>query len=442
MRDLLVLAIVFGSLPVAFARPWIGVLVFAWISYMNPHRYTWGIAYDFPVAMLVAAATLAGLVFTRDRQSIPWRRETLLIAALWAVFTFTTFFALNEQAAWAQWQKVSKILLMTFVTLVLINAAEKLRYLLLTIALSVGAIGVKGGLWVLITGGAHRVYGPPRSFMAGNNDLGLALAMTLPMLLYLARGERRRWLRLALRGTFVLTALACVFTYSRGAFLSLLVAAFLMLVEARRKTLAALLIGAGVLAVVWIVPAHWTARMDTIGQYELDQSAQGRLNAWRLAWNVALARPFTGGGFETFVPHVFDRYAPEVNDAREVHSIYFEALGEHGFPGLILFLALLGSCLLTLSSLKRRFAREDRFFDLRHYPTMLRMSILVYMTGGLFLGKAYFDFFYHLVAAVILLKTLAARVPADSPQAAPAPALALAKTGPRARSASAATQVK
>ncbi len=442
MRDLLVLAIVFGSLPVAFARPWIGVLVFAWISYMNPHRYTWGIAYDFPVAMLVAAATLAGLVFTRDRQPIPWRRETFLIAALWAVFTFTTFFALNEQAAWAQWLKVSKILLMTFVTLVLINTAEKLRYLLLTIALSLGAIGVKGGLWVLITGGAYRVYGPPGSFMKDNNDLGLALAMTLPMLLYLARGERRRWFRLALRGSFVLTALASVFTYSRGAFLSLLVAAFLMLVEARRKTLAALLIGAGVLVVVWIVPAHWTARMDTIGQYEQDQSAQGRLNAWRLAWNLALARPFTGGGFETFVAQVFRQYAPEVYDAREVHSIYFEALGEHGFPGLILFLALLGSCLLTLSSLKRRFAREDRFFDLRHYPTMLRMSLLVYMTGGLFLGKAYFDFFYHLVAAVILLRTLAARAPADSSQATPAPAPALARTGPRAGANRAATRVK
>ena len=48
MRDLFVTLIVLGALPFAFLRPSIGVLTFSWLSYMNPHRLTWGFAYDFP----------------------------------------------------------------------------------------------------------------------------------------------------------------------------------------------------------------------------------------------------------------------------------------------------------------------------------------------------------------------------------------------------------
>ena len=38
MRDLLVTGIVFGVLPFVFKRPWIGILLWSWLGYMNPHR--------------------------------------------------------------------------------------------------------------------------------------------------------------------------------------------------------------------------------------------------------------------------------------------------------------------------------------------------------------------------------------------------------------------
>ena len=66
LRDLLVFAAVFATLPFVLLRPWIGVLLWVWLSVMNPHRLTWGAAYDFPFGQLVAAFTLAGLVFTRE----------------------------------------------------------------------------------------------------------------------------------------------------------------------------------------------------------------------------------------------------------------------------------------------------------------------------------------------------------------------------------------
>ena len=40
MRDLFLLVIILGSVPIAFFEPFYGVLVWTWIAYFNPHRYT------------------------------------------------------------------------------------------------------------------------------------------------------------------------------------------------------------------------------------------------------------------------------------------------------------------------------------------------------------------------------------------------------------------
>ena len=63
MRDYLVLAILIIGVPVSMVRPFIGVLLWSWVSYMNPHRLTWGIAYDFPAAMVIGGRNLGAAYF-------------------------------------------------------------------------------------------------------------------------------------------------------------------------------------------------------------------------------------------------------------------------------------------------------------------------------------------------------------------------------------------
>jgi hypothetical protein len=58
VRDLLVASIIFGSLPIIFFRPYVGIIVWTWISLMSPHRLTWGFAHDFPFAKIVGATTI------------------------------------------------------------------------------------------------------------------------------------------------------------------------------------------------------------------------------------------------------------------------------------------------------------------------------------------------------------------------------------------------
>ena len=78
MRDIAVTLVIFGSLPFILRRPYIGILVWTWIGFMNPHRLCWGFAFDMQFAMIVALATLVGLIYSREPKKIPWTGETVL----------------------------------------------------------------------------------------------------------------------------------------------------------------------------------------------------------------------------------------------------------------------------------------------------------------------------------------------------------------------------
>ncbi len=43
MRDLLIMAIILGGSAVALRKPWIGIILWTWVSLMNPHQQ-WGYA--------------------------------------------------------------------------------------------------------------------------------------------------------------------------------------------------------------------------------------------------------------------------------------------------------------------------------------------------------------------------------------------------------------
>jgi probable O-glycosylation ligase (exosortase A-associated) len=268
-------------------------------------------------------------------------------------------------------------------------------------------IGLKGALFSIISGGAHRVYGPEGTFINDNNDLGLALNMTLPLMFYLWKDEENFWVKTGLKVFFVATIVAIIFTYSRGAFLALGVVGFMLMVKARYKSLAIIILGIGIIVGTLVVPAQWSERMGTIKTYEQDQSAQGRLNAWATAWKLALDRPLIGGGFQVFfVRDVFRKYAPDPTDVRDVHSSYFEMLGEQGFIGLAIYIALIATTLSSLTGLKWRLKRSPEIQWPQHYPDMLQVSLIAYLIGGAFLGRAYFDLFYQMVAAAVVLKQL------------------------------------
>jgi probable O-glycosylation ligase (exosortase A-associated) len=439
-RDLIVAATILGLLPFCFLRPWIGVLVWSWIGYMSPHRLTWDFAYNQPWALMVAMATLSGLLFAgRERGPLPRVTAVYLLIALWVVFVISTLGAFQPDDAWQQLNKVSKILLVTFVTMILFRDPTRIRYLLYVIALSIGFYGLKGGIWALGSGGSNMVLGPPDTFISGNTEIGLAIIMVIPLLLLLSRDEPRRWAKLGLRATVIFSIVAVLFTYSRGAVLGLAIIMPLMFLKSRLRllvlplALVAALLGQSIAEAVF--PERWMARMGTVQTYEKDRSANMRLNSWIVSYRLALDYPLFGAGFRPFSPAVYLTYSPDEkwNTAQDAHSIYFQVLAEHGFVGLGLYLAMIASTLLSLRSIMRRTRRRPALKFYFDTAQMFEVSMLGFLTAGAFLSMSYFDLFFHLVAITALLKVLVAekiaqeepapilpRVPARVPPRVPA----------------------
>jgi probable O-glycosylation ligase (exosortase A-associated) len=413
MRDYLILATILATLPLILYRPWVGALAWAWISYMNPHRLAWGVVYQFPAAQLVALATLAsvalGVLRGRVKLSIPWERESILLALLWLLWTATSFFAIHTDWAWEQWGMMTKILLMTFLTIVLIDDMKKLRYLLLVIVFSLGFYGVKGGIFSVLSGGAHRVWGPEYSFIGDNNSLALALNMILPFLVYMSTIESNKKIKWALRIAIPLTVLAIIFTYSRGGFLGLVVVTLLIVWRAKTRTkLIAVLIAALALPVaIGFIPDQWFDRIGTLKEYDEDASARGRFEAWKVAWGVALDRPLTGGGFDAINDkELYSLYNPESPTDTGVHSVYFEVLGENGFVTFGVFLALIVAAALSLQKIAKSGRGQPELRTFWAYAAMLHASLLAFAVCGTFLELASFDLFYNVIAMVVIVKVL------------------------------------
>ena len=175
--------------------------------------------------------------------------------------------------------------------------------------------------------------------------------------------------------------------------------------KSRNRLTLALLIVCAAAVIGSIMPDEWYARMNTIESYERDDSALGRINAWWTAWNVAKDR-VTGGGFWMFQAPVFQQYAPEPNRVHDAHSIYFQVLGNHGVIGLLIFLLLLLMTWLKCSAVIRFAKRNPESRWAQDLGAMIQVSLAGYMSSGAFLGLAYFDYLYHLIAVTVVLHHL------------------------------------
>jgi putative inorganic carbon (HCO3(-)) transporter len=401
MRDILVTAIVLVALFYVLKRSHYGAYLWAWLSYMNPHKQCWGFAMNMPFAQITFLVTAISMFMSKEPKRIPWTRETivLMIFILW--MTLTTFMAFYSNLAWVQWEKVVKIQLGTFMTLMLISSKERLRIFIWMIALSIGYYGIKGGIFTIVHGGQYRVQGPAGTFFGGNNEMALVMIMTVPLMRYLHLTETKAWLKHGLAGAMFLTTIAAVGSQSRGALLALAAMGSLLWLKSRNKIMTGLLIAVSGTAALSIMPQSWWDRMNSIKNYEQDDSALGRINAWWTAFNVAKGN-ITGGGYEMFRPATFRQYAPDPGRVHDVHSIYFEVMGEHGFPGFAMYMALMAFTWLKASSVIRASKKDPSLKWAGDLAAMLQVSIIGYAAGGAFLGLAYFDYYYHLVAMVVI----------------------------------------
>jgi probable O-glycosylation ligase (exosortase A-associated) len=418
MRGLALGIVFFSLLPFIFIKgPFFGILMWFWVSLMNPQQVVWSSIFSsVPYALIVALATLMSLVVARSEPKLPPAGKTtalLIILMLWV--SVTSWFGMGPPGQlYDKWQLAEKMLFMTIVAFMLTNSRERLEQLILVCVLSIAFWGFRGGLIAIATAGAVKVHGPDSSMIGDNNDLGVALTMILPLIFYLRERYRQRVVKWPVQVLIGLTILGDIFTYSRGALVAITAMGSMLWFRSRNKLQILIVIVVAGVGIWNFAPSEWTARMFTIESYQQDASAEARIHMWQRVWALAKIRPVVGGGFHwSYYPDMVNGLLagtdiPKMESPLAAHSIWFEMLGDHGFVGLLIFVTILGTAFGNAGWLIRRTRRDPDLAWANNLGRMLQVALVGYCAGGSFATQGMYDGFYAIVIIAAAARRLVA----------------------------------
>lgn len=255
-------------------------------------------------------------------------------------------------------------------------------------------------------------------FLGDGNDFAWGLNVVLPLCFWLVIGRDRSLVTRAFGlGAILVCVIGNVGTSSRGGTLGL--AALLLYgwwFVTHRRALGVAALAVVVIGVAAMAPASYFSRMSTIREYDEDNSAQARLQAWEAASRMAFVFPLgTGAGnFNTAYGRWFNPSRTGEGISRvewgsgrwiSPHSIYFRVVGEYGFGGLALLLWLIATNITSNNRSRAllKAAPEGAPYDNR-FPAILNMSVIAFAVSGIFLGGFAYPHQFLLSGLIVGLK--------------------------------------
>ncbi len=407
LRSLFLTFIFLSVVPMIVVYPHIGVLVWHWISAFNPHRLAAGYMSDFPALMLLGGLTIISWIFSKEKKMPPSHAVVWAILAFFIWTCITTLFSADFAPKFTKLNTFWKIILFTMLTGCMINRRDRLEFLIIILASGIGYYALRGAFGTIASGGKYAFEGPPDSFIADRNSLAVAFVMIIPMLIYLGNHLQQKWLRYACLAAIPVFIIAVLGTQSRGGLIALGAVGVWVILRSKRRFigLAGLAI-TGVLA-VGFMPDTWTSRMQTVETFDQDSSMQGRLQMWRYAIDLTADNPIIGGGFRTFANRrLAGNYLPSGIPLRASHSVYYEALGEHGMPGLFFYVLILAAYFFTCNKIVNLSKSINDLKWANDLGAMLQASLVGFAVGGALLEIVVFDIFYTFAMMSVIVHVL------------------------------------
>lgn len=369
-----------GRAQVAF----LGLLLFVVVLYTNPSYLVPAIG-DHGYAKMVAALALGAL-------GVSWLLEDrpLHLGGTTGWLLLGLFALVAASALWSFWPSLTvdtlldglKYLAIFFLVANVVDSAARVRIMLHGMAWAslVPALGAIRS-WLM---GENLVEGNRAAWIGlfGNpNDLAYYLVVGLAVTLGAREISRRRGVRLAYLGALSILATALLLTQSRGGLIAAGAVVGIWFVLGLRRRRGILGIGITLLLVFSAAPEVVWQRASSTFAYRHDVSAQGRIDAWRTGWRMALDRPLGGVGAGAFMV-AWPTYAPgDAGPARTAHNTYVQLLAETGVPSLFLFLGAVGASLWGLR--RRRLVDAALHTPARALQVGLGGFLVAGATGGL-----------------------------------------------------------
>lgn len=399
MRLLLLYAIAGTSSVAALVRPQIGLLAYTWYSLMRPDVLAW-VEHKTPISIILALCTLLGSIsHLPGRVSVLFTNPiTRLVMILLVVFALSAVFAVDPTLSWSPLKDFTQMLVMVLLIPILIRTERDLQLYFLVMALSLGAIGAKLGVFGILAGGVRYAYGYG-GMMRDNNALALGLAMCIPLCWYGRQLTKSIWIKTALLGAAFASVAAIIMTYSRTGAICLALAVLMIAFRTRHRIFVLIAAATIALVVVSLVGMTYIDRLSTLGNITEEASANSRLVMLEAAANMTKDYPLLGVGFgrynqQSLVP----QYVPSSGAAfglKVIHNSYAQILTDSGVLALLLFVVIIVSAVILL---QRSYGRVKLANPrLAPYPLALQVSIIVYAVGSMALSRESFDFYYMIL---------------------------------------------
>jgi probable O-glycosylation ligase (exosortase A-associated) len=391
MRATLVLLIVGAGLLLSMRSRFAALLLYLWFALFRPQEWTWGAIDSLRLSLVTGLALIVPALVTGVWPNVT-HPLSLGSLALLGTALVAQLAATDPAAGWEALHPLAVSIVVALLMVRLIDTRDRFMTVLMVMAGSIGFYAAKFGVGYLIRGGVPNLDGIGGAF-GGNNEVGVAFARALPLMVVVAQFAPRLPITWLAAAAAPLSAVGVISTYSRGSFLALsgAVVAFAAL-HKRRAVMLSGLAGMGVVALLTVpLPDEYFERLESIGTYERigEDSALSRLHFWNVALRMAQDYPL-GVGLKNYQVN-YDQYDfrwGRFGTGRDVHSTHFQALVETGYLGFATYLALVCGAVVFLLRVRSRAAHSaldegDRRFLLIAANALIA-SLVAFVVGGTF----------------------------------------------------------
>lgn len=422
LRSCWLLFVYISFLGVSLTAPFVATLGYVWVDTFQPQNVAYIVLNQLPVAMIMGVVAIGGYLLMDRRSPPPVTLQTALQVAMIIWVTLTLNWAVAPEAAWGKWDTAFKTLAFAAFLPYVIRSHAQIEAFAQTYVFSLAANFLPFGVKVLVSGGG---YGSNLGLQGGNSGLsegGLlstVCLMTVPLAIFLSAHSqlipKNKLLPLAYWAVAALAIITAIGTYERSALVGLVVLAGYMWMRTKHKFGFGLVVAAVGCILIYTASSQWNARISTIStDMQNEELAYVRILVWKWTLQFTSTHPF-GGGFQSYIIDHVDipgtgGQPAHMQFGRAFHSIYFEVLGEHGYPGIIIFLALAATTFITL----RRLAKRARVYPELQWVVglsdALQSGLAVFLTAGAFVGIAFQPMFWYFVSLAISLNAYMWRV--------------------------------
>jgi O-antigen ligase len=390
------------------ALTYVGLVLFTIVLYVRPAEF-----YPSPLtasmALIVALATLGFFLPTQlslegTLTARPTEVNLVLLFCLTALLSIPL--AINRITAWQEFSGTFIRCIIIFI--VIINSVRTkarlkgLLFIALVSAIWLSAEAINDFRLGLATVDGYRAGGRGSGIFGNTNDMALHVVTLFPIVIALLFAARSVTRKLLFGACATVMLAAIVLSYSRGAFLGLIVVLIFMAMKLGRRHRVGIVLAILGLAVAGLLlaPGNYGDRLLSI-MPSLDRGSSGDARRGELfrSLYIALRHPLLGIGM--------GNYQNEMSYKGLVtHNSYTQVAAEMGAAALVCYTLFIVTPLRKLGQIARETFEPRVSSDYYYLALGLQASLLGYLVSSFFLSVAYIWYIYYLVGFAVCLRRL------------------------------------